>query len=310
MLRRLLLVFAFALPAFAADAHPEWTTAIAPFRIADNLYYVGSRDLAAYLVVTPAGNMLINENLETSPAQIRAAVEKLGFKWSDTKLLLNSQAHFDHAAGAAEIRRETHAKLLVMDGDEATMETGGAKDFLAPVSHVTRFPPAHVDHVLHDGEVVTLGGVSLVAHKTAGHTRGCTTWSMRVHLPGEPANTLRNVVIVGGVTFWGDFQFVASRERPASYPGIRQDFARTFTTLRALPCDVFLGAHGSYFDMLEKLKREPTEGSKVWIDPQGYAGMIALQERKFNDEVKREDAVATRETSLPAAPGDAHRGRP
>ncbi len=130
-MRRLFLLFvlSFALPALA-EINPEWTTPLPPFQIADNLYYVGSQDLAAYLVTTPAGNILINANLETSPPQIRASVEKLGFKWADTKILLNGQAHFDHMAGAAQIVRETGAKNMVMEGDAEVVESGGRTDFL------------------------------------------------------------------------------------------------------------------------------------------------------------------------------------
>jgi metallo-beta-lactamase class B len=115
---RCLLLLLFGTPRLIfAEVDPSWTTPITPFRIADNLYYVGSQDLASYLVVTPKGNILINANLATSPSQIRASVEALGFRWNDTKILLNSQAHSDHVAGAAEVIRETHAKNMVMDGD-------------------------------------------------------------------------------------------------------------------------------------------------------------------------------------------------
>ena len=120
-----LLLLLFGAPGLIlAEADPSWTTTIAPFRIADNLCYVGSRDLASYLVVTPKGNILINPNLASSPSQIRASVEALGFRWNDTKILLNSQAHYDHVAGAAEVIRETHAKNMVMDGDVNVVETG------------------------------------------------------------------------------------------------------------------------------------------------------------------------------------------
>ena len=172
-----------SLPSFAlflalsarAEINPEWTTPLPPFQIADNLYYVGSQDLAAYLVTTRAGNILINANLETSPPQIRASVEKLGFKWADTKILLNGQAHFDHMAGAAQILRETGAKNMVMEGDAEVVENGGRTDFLAAKGALPPYPPAKVDRILRDGDTVELGGVKLTAHKTAGHTRGCTT---------------------------------------------------------------------------------------------------------------------------------------
>jgi metallo-beta-lactamase class B len=293
-MRRLvtLLLCLVTIAPLRAEAHPEWTTPIAPFQIADGLYYVGSQDLAAYLVTTPAGNILINANLESSPPQIRASVERLGYRWADTKILLNSQAHFDHMGGAAEVLRETHARNMVMDGDASVVESGGRTDFLASTGSVAPYPPAHVDRVLHDGSTVTLGGVTLTAHKTAGHTRGCTTWTMHVHLPGEPAGQLRNVVLVGGVGFWSDFHFVASHGRPASYPGIAQDFAHTFTTLHALPCDIFLGAHGQYFDMLAKLKRYPSEGPRVFIDPAGYRVFVHDAQATFEHALARQQAAA------------------
>jgi metallo-beta-lactamase class B len=258
-----------------AQINPDWTTPQKPFRIAGNLYYVGSRDLAAYLVVTPAGNILINANLESSPPQIRASVESLGFRWADTRVLLNSQAHFDHAAGNAEVVRETGAKLMVMDGDVQPMETGDAHDFGGSDLH--RFPPVHVARVLHDGDTVQLGGTVLTAHKTAGHTRGCTTWTMQVMDQGRT----RNVVIVGGFAALDSYRLVDSPKRPASYPGILADFERGFAVERSLPCDIFLGAHGSYFDMQQKLARLPKEGPSVWIDPAGYREAIADAEKSI-----------------------------
>jgi metallo-beta-lactamase class B len=139
------VIFSLALAFVASVAAPRdsepavFTTPLDPFKISGNLYYVGSRDLAAYLVVTPDGNILINANLVSSPAQIRRSIEQLGFRWADTKILLNSQAHHDHSAGAAQVLAETHARYLVMDGDVATITTGGATDFNATLP---RFPPA------------------------------------------------------------------------------------------------------------------------------------------------------------------------
>ena len=293
----LLCLFSFfaGMPMLArAQANPAWTTPVAPFRIADNLYYVGSEDLASYLVVTPKGEILINANIATSPPQIRASVEKLGFRWEDIKVLLNGQAHFDHMGGAAEIVRETHAKNEVMDGDVSVVETGAGTDFLTPSPNVPRYAPVHVDRVLHDGDTVTLGGVTLTAHKTAGHTRGCTTWTMRSHVPGEPAGVMRNIVIVGGVGFWSEYHFVATRGHAASYPGIAEDFQHTFAVLRELPCDVFLGAHGVYFNMLTKLKRYPQEGPRVFIDPVGYKNFVTDGQATFEQELRKQQAAAVR----------------
>ncbi len=265
-----------------AQINPEWTTALTPFHIAGNLYYVGSRDLAVYLVTTPKGNILINANLASSLPQIRAAVEALGFRWADTKVLLSSQAHYDHAAGAAEIVRETGAKVEVMDGDVAAMETGDKDDFGGP--ELLPFAPVHVDRVLHDLDTVSLGGTVLTAHKTAGHTRGCTTWTMQVSEGGK----VLNVVIVGGFTALDTYRLIATSARPASYPGIREDFVHSFAVWDALPCDIFLGGHGVYFGMLGKLQRSASE-TGVWRDPMGYKAAVAEARRKFEGQVAAEE---------------------
>jgi metallo-beta-lactamase class B len=276
-----------------AEVPASWTTPVAAFQIADNLYYVGSQDLGSYLVVTPKGNILINANLASSPAQIRAGVERLGFRWNDTRILLNSQAHSDHMGGAAAILRDTHARNMVMEGDVDMVETGGKTDFTATSPpNKTLYAPAHVDRVLHDGDTVSLGGVTLTAHKTAGHTRGCTTWTMRSHLPGEPAETVREIVIVGGTGFWSEYRFVASPGHPVSYPGIAEDFERTFAALRALPGEVFLGAHGGYFDLLPKLQRYSQNGPRVFVDPDGYKKFVADSEEAFKMALAKQRAGA------------------
>jgi metallo-beta-lactamase class B len=221
-------------------------------------------------------------------------VEALGFHWNDTRILLNSQAHADHMAGSSEVIRETGAKNMVMDGDLSVVETGGRADFLYPSRNIPIYSPAHVDRVLHDEDTVSLGGVTLTAHKTAGHTRGCTTWTMRSHLPGEPAETIRNIVIVGGTTFWSEYHFVATPGHQVSYPGIVQDFQHTFSVLRTLPCDVFLGAHGGYFDMLTKLKRYPHDGPHVFIDPDGYKEFVADGQETFEKALSKQEAGAVR----------------
>ena len=260
----------------------DWTASITPFQISDNLYYVGSRDLAAYLIVTPKGNILLNANLESSPPQIRRSVERLGFRWADTRILLSSQAHYDHAAGAATVLEETHARYMVMAGDVDVIQTGGAADFDRTMP---RFAPVHVDRVLEDNDTVTLGGTQLTAHRTAGHTRGCTTWTMQTHSGGRT----RNVVIVGGWALNAGVSLVPSDGRAAAYPGIVEDFDRTFATLKKLPCDIFLGAHGSYFDMLRKLERMSKEGAAVWVDPAGYRRSVAAHEADYREELARQE---------------------
>ena len=286
-------------PQTHAEPSPAWTTPLPPFRLAGNLYYVGSRDLASYLVVTPQGDILINSNLEQSVPQIRRSIEQLGFRLADVKVLLISHAHFDHAAGSAALKRLTGARYMVMDADVPAVERGGRADFA--FGNRFLFPPAKVDRVLHDGDTVRLGGTTLVAHKTPGHTRGCTTWTMRVEEDGR----LLNVVIVGSWSTTSEYRLVDAPGRPASYPGIAQDFEHTFAVLHALPCDLFLGAHGSYFNLLGKISRRSSgerDGSPVWIDPAGYQAALADREAALRVELRREQTAAVHPSAnLPSA---------
>ena len=285
-MRRLLLALLLATTSLSAETPKDWTTPIDPFKIAGNLYYVGSRDLAAYLIVTPQGNILINSNLETSPPQIRQSVEQLGFQWSDVKILLSSQAHYDHVAGAALVLRETHAKYEVMEGDVAVVQNGGGKaSFDLPDSH---FPPAHVDKTLHDGEKIMIGGTTITALHTAGHTQGCTTFTMEINENGKKLLA----AIIGGWSSNPGVTYVAIKGKPASYPGIEKDFEHTFATYKALPVDIFLGAHGVYFNMLQKLDRGARTNPALWIDPTGYKAAIQKADENFNRELVKEQAQA------------------
>jgi metallo-beta-lactamase class B len=290
-----LLAAAFLLVPLTSTAqkklpHPDWTTPIAPFRIADNLYYVGSRDLASYLITTPAGNVLINSSLQSSVPLIRHSVEQLGFRWVDTKILLISHSHDDHDAGSAAVVAQTHARYMVMDADVPVVEDGGRTDFAYGGRQT--YPITHVDRTLHDRDTVTLGNVTLTAHKTPGHTRGCTTWTLRTHVPGDPVGKLRDAVIVGSWNVNPGFRLVASHGKPASYPNIREDYVHTFQVLASLPCDIFLGAHGAYFNMLDKLNRMPQQHEAVWIDPQGYRAAVAERKAAFERELATQQATA------------------
>jgi len=279
----MLLGMALAAAQVHAQANPEWTTPIAPFHIAGNLYYVGSKDLASYLIVTAKGDILINSSLPESVPLIRSSVEQLGFRFTDIKILLISHAHGDHDAGSAGVIRETHAKYMVMDGDVDVVESGGATDFA--YGKTGTYPPARVDRVLHDGDQVRIGGTVLTAHKTAGHTKGCTTWTLQVQEGGRP----RNVVIVGSWNVNPGFRLVDRPGQPASYPQIAADYRRTFTVLKALPCDIFLGAHGAYFGMLAKLDRIKSGAAEnVWLDPAGYQAAVAEREQAFETEFKNQ----------------------
>ena len=276
LLRSLLLTLIFATGAFAQD-NPEWTTPHKPFRIIGNVYYVGSKDLASYLITTPQGLILINSNLPSSVPLIRKSVEALGFHFKDVKILLISHAHWDHAAGSAEIKRLTGAKYMVMDADVPVVESGGKTDFQYGAEAGSHFPVTKVDRVLHDGDEVKLGGVVLVAHKTAGHTKGCTTWTMKV----REDNRSYNVVIVGSPNVNSGYKLMSN----AAYPEIAQDYVSTFRTLQSLPCDVFLGAHGGYFGMEAKYARMKPGGANPFVDPEGYKSYVAEREQAFRKEL-------------------------
>src|SRR5271170_2319 len=279
LLRSLLLTLIFACSAFSQD-HPEWTQPHAPFRIIGNVYYVGGKDLASYLITTPQGLILINSSLTSSVPLIRKNVEALGFHFTDVKILLISHAHWDHAAGSAEIKRLTGAKYMVMDSDVPVVESGGKTDFQYGAETASHFPVTKVDRVLHDGDQVTLGGTVLVAHKTPGHTKGCTTWTIKVREDSKSYN----VVIVGSPNVNPGYKLVGN----ADYPTIAQDYELTFRTLEALPCDVFLGAHGAYFGMEAKFARMKPGGPNPFVDPEGYRSYIAEREQTFRKELAKQ----------------------
>jgi metallo-beta-lactamase class B len=249
-----------------------------------NIYYVGSRGLASYLITTAAGHILINSNLKTSVPLIRENIEKLGFRFKDVKILLISHAHFDHAGGSAEVKERTGAQYMVMDGDVTVVESGGKSDFQYGDDPTLWYPATTVDRVLHDADEVKLGDTKLAAHKTAGHTRGCTTWTLRVR---EAGNTYE-VVIVGSPNVNPGYKLVNNRR----YPEIADDYARGFRVLKSLPCDVFLGAHGSYYGMEAKYAKLGAGGTNPYLDPEGYRNYMADREQAFFSELEKQTAPA------------------
>ena len=259
---------------------------LAPFpahHVIGNLYFVGSKGLGIYVVSTAQGHILINAGLEDSVPTIQRSVEKLGFRFSDIKILLISHAHFDHDAGAARIKQMTGAKYMVMDADVPVVESGGKKDFFYAHTAGMLYPIAKVDRVLHDGDTVSLGDTVLTAHLTPGHTKGCTTWTMKVQENGESYD----VVIVGSPNVNPGYKLVNN----AAYPQIASDYAKMFSVLRSLHCDVFLGAHGNYYDMESKYARM-NGGANPFIDPKGYEKYVNEREHAFREELARQKAEA------------------
>ncbi|HXD74307.1 MAG TPA: subclass B3 metallo-beta-lactamase [Vicinamibacterales bacterium] len=255
-----------------AQANPDWHRAIPGFKIAGNLYYVGTADLAVYLITTPQGNILINSDFKEDVPTIRKSVEGLGFKWADTKILLISHAHGDHDEGVGLIKQQTGAQLMVMDADVAQVES------TAPGR-----PGAKVDRVLHDRDTVELGGAKLTARLTPGHTPGCTTWLMPVT---DGARTL-NAVIIGSPNVNAGYILVNNR----TYPQIAADYVKTFAILKTTPVDLFLGAHGAYFNLKEKLPKM-NGGTNPFIDPEGYKAYVAERDQAFEKELAKQRAEA------------------
>lgn len=284
--RALAAMIAIAGTALAQGNPPEWTEPFPPFKIAGNLYYVGSKGLANYLITTPQGNILINSDLEANVPLIKASIEKLGFKFSDTKILLISHAHNDHDAASAMVKRLAGAKYMVMDADVPVVESGGKEDFQYGDTPADLYEPTKVDRVLHDGDKVTLGGTVLIARLTPGHTKGCTTWTMEVNEGGMSYN----VVIVGSPYVNPGYKLVGN----AKYPQIAGDYAREFRVLKSLPVDIFLGAHGSYFGLDAKYARLKDGKPSPFIDPDGYKKFVDAAERAFRAELAKQKADSSR----------------
>jgi metallo-beta-lactamase class B len=269
-----------------AQGSPEWTEPFPAFRIAGNLYYVGSRGLANYLITTPEGHILINSDLEANVPLIRASIEKLGFKFTDVKILLISHAHWDHDAASATIKTLTGAKYMVMDGDVPVVESGGRTDFQYGGTPEALYPATKVDRVLHDGDEVKLGGAVLVARLTPGHTRGCTTWTMKVIDGGKTLNA----VIVGSPNVNPGYRLVKN----AAYPTIADDYQRMFKVLKSLPADLFLGAHGSYFGLEAKYARLKAGAPNPFVDSAGYQKFVAGKEAEFRAEYNRQSSTGSK----------------
>ena len=271
----------------AADQNvpPDWIEPFPAFKILGNVDYVGSRGLASYLITTPKGHILINSNLESSVPQIRDSVEKLGFHFSDVKILLISHAHWDHDAGSAQVKKLTGAQYMVMAGDVPVVESGGKADFQYPDG---RYPPAKVDRVLHDGDEVKLGSVVLTAHLTPGHTKGCTTWTLTANDAGKSYN----VVIVGSPNVNPGYKLVNNTR----YPEIASDYEEMFRVLKQLPCDIFLGAHGGYFNMEAKFAQLKNGAQNPFVDPEGYKNFLAEKEQAFRSELAKQSAAEKNKT--------------
>ena len=274
-----LMLLLTLLAAATLRAQSDWDDPFPPHRIADHLYYVGSKGLASYLVTTTNGHILINSSFERTVPIIRTNVEALGFRFTDIKILLTSHAHSDHASGHALVKQLTGARVEVMEGDAKVIASGGQGQYL--YTEADGWKPCKVDRVLKDGDVVTLGEARLTARLTPGHTRGCTTWVMQVTDAGKSWN----VVIIGSPNVNPGYVLVNNRE----YPTIADDYEKTFRLLKALPCDIFLGAHGSYYGMEEKYERlQKNPKTNPFADNAGYQAYVEDRAEAFHAAVRKQ----------------------
>ena len=268
-------------PAAQANTdNPAWTTPVTPFRIVGPIHYVGTKDLAAYLIATPAGHILIDGAVPSMAGEIEKSIRALGFKPEEIRILLSTQAHYDHAGTLAHLKALSKGSVRIMQGDDRLIADGGRSDYLFATRADTHYAPVKVDVVLKDGDVLTLGGASLTALRTPGHTPGCATYTMSVTDGGRTYA----VVFPGSTTVNPGTRLV----KAPSYPGIADDFRRTFERLASLKPDIFLAAHASFFDLEGKRARMPTEGVEAFVDRDGYRRLHAQKREAFDALIKEQ----------------------
>jgi len=274
----LLLISSFA----AAQEQDWWTRPIEPFRIIGNIYYVGGADLTSYLIETPKGLILLDGGSASLAPAIEKHIEQLGFKVSDIRILLNSHAHTDHAGGLMYFKRVSGARMIASEGDRPLLERW-AHD--PQFGDRLGFPAVVVDQIIHDGELVELGGVTLRAVLTPGHTPGCTTWTMTANEGGRKYD----VVFFCSTSAPSGYRLVNNK----AYPNIVSDFEHSFARLKQLPCDVFLGAHGTFFHLKEKSARlKAGARPNPFIDPDGFRWFVNASEREFHQLLQEQRRAA------------------
>jgi metallo-beta-lactamase class B len=282
MSRKAILSAALAAVAIAGPAASQspasWTEVIEPFRVMGNTWFVGTAGLGMYLITTPEGHILIDAGLPETAEIVEANIEKLGFEVGDVKILLNSHAHFDHSGGLAKVKADTGARLIASEGDRYALEKGvypGSEDVAAMGA-----PPVVVDEIVADGGTVSLGGVTLTAHITPGHTQGCTTWTWPVTDARGGEHTAVNFCSAS---------VAANRLAPdPQYPGIVEDYRTTFAKVKTFDGDVFLAPHGEFFRLAEKRALINEDGDNPFVEPGAFHAFVAGQERAFEAELARQ----------------------
>lgn len=275
---RTIVILATALCALA-EPNPEWTRPFPAHRVIGNVYYVGTYDLACFLITTPKGNILINTGLDGSVPMIRTSIESLGFKFADTKILLTTQAHNDHVAGMAEMKRLTHARLLATEGDAPVLEDGGKSDPLWTTPEY-RFAPVKVDEKIKDGQKISLGGTDLVVYYHPGHTRGSASYGLTITENGRNYRVLiANMGSINPGTI-----LIGNKK----YPQIADDYARTFREQKKLECDIFLSSHASQYGLHDKWKPGQAYNPNTFLDSEGYKAAVGRAEAAYLEWLAKE----------------------
>jgi metallo-beta-lactamase class B len=275
---RTIAVFALAIFSFA-QPKDEWRMPFPAHRVIGNVYYVGTYDLACFLIVTPNGNILINTGVDESVPMIKSSIESLGFKFDDTKILLTTQAHVDHVAGMAEIKRLTGAKLLATDGDAPVLEDGGQSDPLFTKPEF-KFAPVQVDGRIKDGQKISLGGTDLTAYSHPGHTRGSASYGLTI---AENGRNYRVLIANMGSINPGTL-LIGNKK----YPQISEDYARTFREQKKLECDIFLSSHASQYRLHDKWKPGQAYNPDTFVDPEGYKAAVNSSETAYQEWLAKE----------------------
>jgi metallo-beta-lactamase class B len=262
----------------------RWNDYEAPFRLAGPIHFVGTAHLAAFLIHTPQGHILIDGGMPNTAPVIEKSIKELGFKPEDVRILLTTQAHFDHVGSHAHFKKLSGAMVQAMEGDAQLLRDGGKSDYLFATSADYHFPPVAVDRVLKDGDIVTLGGVRLVARKTPGHTPGSATYEMDINEGGR----IYKVVFAASTSVNPGTRFAKN----PSYPGILEDYRKTFDLLASLHPDIWVSGHTGFFDLRTKRKKMSKDNpAAAFVDPAGYQRMIASKRKNFENYLAQESGA-------------------
>ena len=274
-------VLTFAAVLLFVQQPPSWTQAVKPSRLAGPIHYVGTADLAAFLIRTPQGHILIDGAVPAAAPLVEASIRELGFKPEDIRILLTTQAHFDHVGTHAYFKKLSGAYVAAMDGDAQLLRSGGKTDYLFGSDPAFHFPPMAVDRVLKDGDVVTIGGERLTARLTPGHTPGSTTFLMDVNEGGK----IYRVVFAASLSVNPGTRLAKN----PSYPGILEDYRKTFETLASLKPDIFFSGHASFFGLEKKraAAKEPNPAA-AFVDPAGFTSLLQKKRADFEKYVADE----------------------